>query len=96
LALKQVADCLKQVTREQDIVGRVGADQFIVCLVNIEELVANELLSRFQRALADLRLRVDSEKTVEIHSSMHVYSSVNSLSDVDDVLAEIRSVLRKA
>ena len=96
LALKQVADCLKQVTREKDIVGRVGADQFIVCLVNIEELVANELLSRFQRALADLRVRVDSEKTVEIHSSMHVYRSVNSLSDVDDVLAEIRSVLRKA
>ena len=95
LALRQVADCLQQVTREQDIVGRVGANQFIVCLVNIEELVANELFSRVQTALADLRLNVGSKKTVEVHSNMHVYSSVNSLSDVDNVLAEIRSVLRQ-
>jgi diguanylate cyclase (GGDEF)-like protein len=96
LALKQVADCLKQVTREKDIVGRVGADQFIVCLVNIEDMVAKELLSRVQKALADVRFKVDSRKKVDVHSHMHVYSSVNSLSDADDVLAEIRSVLRKA
>lgn len=95
LVLRQVADCLQQVTREQDIVGRVGANQFIVCLVNIEELLANELFSRVQTALADLRLNVGSKKTVEVHSNMHVYSSVNSLSDVDNVLAEIRSVLRQ-
>jgi diguanylate cyclase (GGDEF)-like protein len=95
LALKQVADCLKQGTREQDIVGRVGADQFIVCLVNIEELVAKELFSRVQTALADLMLEVDGKKTVEVHFNTHIYSSVNSLSDVDDVLAEIRSILRQ-
>ncbi|PKG99044.1 GGDEF domain-containing protein [Paraglaciecola sp. MB-3u-78] len=96
LALKQVADCLKQVTREKDIVGRVAADQFIVCLVNIEDMVAKELFSRVQKALADVRFKVDSRKKVDVHSHMHVYRSVNSLSDVDDVLAEIRSVLRKA
>ena len=95
LALKKFSDCLKQGTREQDIVGRVGADQFIVCLVNIEELVAKELFSRVQTALADLRLKVDGKKTVEVHSNTHIYSSVNSLSDVDDVLAEIRSILRQ-
>jgi diguanylate cyclase (GGDEF)-like protein len=95
LALKQVADCLKQVTREQDIVGRVGAEQFIVCLVNIEELVANELFSSVQTVLADLRFRVDNNKRVDVHTNMHVYSSLNSLSDIDNVLAEIRSVLHQ-
>ena len=95
LALKKVADCLKQVIREKDILGRVGADQFIVCLVNIEDTVAKELFSRFQKALADVKFKVGSSKKVDVHSNMHVYSSVNSLSDAVDVLAEIRSVLRK-
>jgi diguanylate cyclase (GGDEF)-like protein len=96
LALQQVAECLKQVTREKDIVGRVGADQFIVCLVNIEDMVAKELLSRIQKALIDVSFKVGNGDKVEVHSNMHLYSSVNSLSDADDVLAEIRNVLRKA
>jgi diguanylate cyclase (GGDEF)-like protein len=96
LALQQVAECLKQVTREKDIVGRVGADQFIVCLVNIKDMVAKELLSRIQKALNDVSFKVGNGDNVEVHSNMHLYSSVNSLSDADDVLAEIRSVLRKA
>jgi len=96
LALKQVAECLKHVTREKDIVGRVGANQFIVCLVNIEDAVAKELFSRVQKALADVSFKVGSGEKVDVRSNMHLYSSVTSLSDAEEVLAEIRSVLRKA
>jgi diguanylate cyclase (GGDEF)-like protein len=95
-ALIQAAECLKQVTREKDIVGRVGADQFIVCLVNIEEVVAKELFSRIQAALSNVSFNVGNRKKVDLHSTMHVYSSDNSLSDADEFLVEIRSVLRKA
>jgi diguanylate cyclase (GGDEF)-like protein len=96
LALKKVAKCLTQVTREKDIVGRVGADQFIVCLVNIEDVVAKDLFSRVQKALAEVSFNVGSGEQINVLSNMHVYNSVTSLSDADDVLAEIRSVLRKA
>jgi diguanylate cyclase (GGDEF)-like protein len=96
LALQHVAECLKQVTREKDIVGRVGADQFIVCLVNIEDMVAKELLSRIQKALTDVSFKVGNGDKVEVHSNMHLYSSVNSLADANDLLAEIRNVLRKS
>jgi diguanylate cyclase (GGDEF)-like protein len=96
LALKQVAECLKQVTREKDITGRVGVDQFIVCFVNIEDVVAKVLFSRLQKALADVSFKVANGGNVDVQSNMHVYSSITSFSDIDDVLAEIRSVLRKA
>tara|TARA_R110000751_G_scaffold307866_1_gene433150 strand:- start:159890 stop:161677 length:1788 start_codon:yes stop_codon:yes gene_type:complete len=96
LALKQVAESLKQVTREKDIVGRVGADQFIVCLVNIEDVIAEELFSRVQNVLTDITFKVGSGEKVNVCVNMHIYSSVTSLSDADEVLAEIRSVLRKA
>jgi diguanylate cyclase (GGDEF)-like protein len=96
LTLKQVAECLMHVTREKDIVGRIGAEQFIVCLVNIEDAVAKELFSRIQKVLADVSFNSGSGEKVDVRSNMHVYSSVTSLSDIDEVLAEIRSVLRKA
>jgi diguanylate cyclase (GGDEF)-like protein len=93
--LKQVAECLKQVTREKDIVGRVGANQFIVCLVNIEDEVAKELFSRVQKALAEVSFKVGNGGKVDVLSSMHVYSAVTNLADVEDVLDEIRKVHRK-
>ncbi|WP_299073067.1 GGDEF domain-containing protein [uncultured Paraglaciecola sp.] len=94
LALQQVTDCLKHVTRDQDILGRVGTDQFIVCLVDIEENIAIELFARIQNALGDLTFKIGSGETVDVRANMHMYSSVNSLSDVEDVLAEIRQALR--
>ncbi len=96
LILKQVAKCLIHVTREKDIVGRIGAEQFIVCLVNIEDAVAKELFSRIQKVLTDERFNSGNAEKINVLSNMHVYTSVTSLSDIDEVLAEIRSVLRKA
>lgn len=94
--LKQAAVCLKQVTREKDIVGRIGTEQFIVCLVNIEDSVAKELFGRIQKVLSDVSFDIGSGEKVDVLSNMHVYSSVTSLSDIDDVLAEIRGVLHNA
>ena len=95
MALKHVAECLQQVTREKDIEGRIGADQFIICLINIEEVIATELLSRVQKALDEVAFKIDTGKTVEVCCNMHIYCSVDSLADADDVLAEIRSVSHK-
>jgi diguanylate cyclase (GGDEF)-like protein len=95
-ALKQVSECLKQVTREQDIVGRVGADQFIVCLKSIDEDVANEFFTRIQTALTNVYYEAGTGEKVEVKSSMHLYSTSNDFSDVSDVLSEVRSVLRKS
>mgnify|MGYP000731213792 CR=1 FL=1 len=94
ITLKQVTKCLQQVTREKDLLGRLGANQFIVCLINIEDNVAEELLSRVQTAIEDLSFKVGSE-TVDIRANMHIYSSDTGLNDVDDVLSEIRQVLQK-
>ncbi|MEP1449223.1 MAG: GGDEF domain-containing protein [Paraglaciecola sp.] len=95
-ALKHVAECLRQVTREKDIVGRVGTEQFIVCLVNLENVIAEELFSRVQNALTGITIKDGNGENVVVDTNMHVYTSVTSLADGDEVLAEIRSVLRKS
>ncbi len=94
--LKSVANCLKKVTRDKDIVGRIGTDQFIVCLKNIDEKTANELFERILDALTHVAFDYGSGESVNARSSMSVYSSQNDFSDLDDVLIEIRNVMRKS
>lgn len=94
--LQHASDCLKHVTREKDIIGRIGTAQFVVCLKSIEELTANELFGRMQSALNKVSFKLSCGDKVEISASMHIYSSASSLSDGDQVLAEIRHVLAKA
>lgn len=94
--IKRVAICLQDVTREHDIAGRLGADQFLVCLRNIEEQKATELFGRIQNALSNIIVTAENTQKIDVNSCIHVYSSLNDLSDVDSVLAEIRNVLRKA
>jgi len=95
LALKSVADCLKHATRERDVVGRVGGDQFIVCSINIEEVIAKTLFERVQRALADTAFNAGTGDRINIDSTMSIYSSTDKFDDLDEVLNDMRDSLRK-
>ncbi|MCF2946766.1 GGDEF domain-containing protein [Paraglaciecola aquimarina] len=93
--LIKVAKCLTDVTRDQDIVGRIRADQFIVCLKSVEERTANDFFQRILGALTRLAVNQGRGNTVNIQSSMHIYSTEGRFSDLDDVLTEIRDMLRR-
>ena len=72
LALQKVAATLQQVTREQDIIGRLACEQFIVCLTNIEESSAKMFFERIRQALQDTMLSAGSGDKVSINSSMSI------------------------
>jgi diguanylate cyclase (GGDEF)-like protein len=91
--LRKVAKCLSDVTRDKDIVGRVGADQFIVCLKSVEERTANDLFQRILGSLSKVEVNNSGGNSINIQSSMNIYSSQGSFSDLDEVLTEIRDVL---
>jgi diguanylate cyclase (GGDEF)-like protein len=93
LALKSVADCLKNVTRERDIVGRLGADQFVVCLKNTEDAIAKEFFQRIQDALEKIDVNTGTGQRINIDSSMSMYTTVESFKDLDEVLIDMRDSL---
>lgn len=95
VALKSVAQCLLNATRDKDIVGRVGTAQFVVCLKNIDELTANELFERILRSLTRVAFDDKCGSNVNIRSSMSVYSSDGGFADLDEVLLDIRNVMDK-
>ena len=94
LALKSVAECLKHVTRERDVVGRIGGDQFIVCLKNIEEVIANAFFERIQHALEQTAFSSGTGESINIDSTMSTYLSADKFDDLDEVLNDMRDSLR--
>ena len=92
-ALQAVTYCLHKVTREEDVVGRVGSEQFVVCLRSIDEALAREFFERIQSALNDTQFIAAVGEQVLIESQMSIYLSVEGFSDIEEVLADMRDSL---
>ena len=88
--LKKVAECLSQVTRERDLLGRLGAGRFIVCLKNIDDDTARVLFDRIQNVLTEMVLNTGSGEKVNVHSSMSMYISAEGFQDITQVLEDMR------
>jgi diguanylate cyclase (GGDEF)-like protein len=95
LALQKVATTLKQVTRDQDILGRLASDQFIVCLTNIEEITAKLFFERIGTALQETVLTAENGNDINLTSSMSIYVSTESFDDLDDIITDMQRALLK-
>lgn len=95
LALQGVSATLKKVTREQDILGRLASDQFLVCLTNIEESTAKTFFERISKALQNLILSAETGDKVNLRSSMSIYVSTESFDDLEEVLTDMQKAIQK-
>ncbi|MFQ3197904.1 MAG: diguanylate cyclase (GGDEF)-like protein [Paraglaciecola sp.] len=93
LALKKVANCLRKITRDDDIVGRIGAQQFIVCLKGIDDILAKEFFDRIQDALQESVFQTDQGQRFNIESNMSIYMTMERFHDLDEVLSDMRHSL---
>jgi diguanylate cyclase (GGDEF)-like protein len=93
LALKQVAKCLDKITRDDDIVGRIGAQQFIVCLKGIDEILAKEFFDRIQDGLQESVFQTEQGQRFNIESNMSIYMTMERFHDLDEVLSDMRHSL---
>ncbi len=81
--LRQVAECIQSVKRQQDIAGRVGVDEFALALLNLKsphlaELAANKLIASLDEILLDDGRRVD----IKVHAGVAVFPEHGGTIDV--------------
>lgn len=85
--LKTIADTLKNITRDSDILGVFGPSRFIMCLADIDEKAAKAFFERVNHALANTFARHSGHGgEVNVDSSMSIYYGTEAFSDIDEIL----------
>lgn len=93
LALITVASCLRKITRDGDLIGRFGAEQFIVCLKGIDEVLAKEFFDRIEESLERSFFQSDKGEQLKIESNMSIYMTLGRFDDLEEVLSDLRDSL---
>jgi diguanylate cyclase (GGDEF)-like protein len=84
--LQQIANTLKKITRNSDLLGRFGPKQFIVCLVDIEEDAAQAFFERSKEALSNTFADQSSHHAISVDSSMSIFYCTEPFDDIDEIL----------
>ena len=87
--LREISDTLRNVTRESDILGRFGPEQFILCLPNIEESSATSFFERVQNELDGTSVGNPNDESINVRTSMSIFIATEKFSDLSSVIDEM-------
>ncbi|MFT4655632.1 MAG: diguanylate cyclase (GGDEF)-like protein [Kangiellaceae bacterium] len=82
----RIANTLNKITRSSDLLGRFSPEQFILCLVDIEENAAQAFFERVKDALTNTFADHNNHHTISVDSSMSIYCSTGSFDDINEIL----------
>ena len=89
LVLREISDTLRNVTRDSDIVGRFGPEQFILCLPNIEEGSATNFFERVQNELDNTSIDDPNNESINVRSSMSIFIATEKFTDLHAIIDEM-------
>lgn len=84
--LERIANTLKKITRSSDLLGRFGPEQFILCLVDIEEDAAQAFFERAKDALSNTFSDDNNKQSISVDSSMSIYYCSDTFDDINEIL----------
>lgn len=87
LVLRSLAELLGDCTREHDLVGRFGGEEFAVLAARINQAEALRIAERIREAVKRLRVRVGPDVVItELSASIGVATAPNASTTVDALL----------
>jgi diguanylate cyclase (GGDEF)-like protein len=87
--LRQISQTMQNATRGNDILGRFGTEQFILCLHNIEERSARTFFERVQSALNTTFETDATADHLNVESSMSIFISHEKIDGLNAVLDDM-------
>lgn len=83
--LKEIGECLTKNTKENDIIGRFGGEEFIIVLKDITLENSKILLEKIRKDINDLTIEYNNELISNITISIGaVYCDISTLENLDE------------
>lgn len=93
--LREVAQALQKAARKDDVVCRMGGEEFLVICQNADLRAALGAAERLRKMVADLRVNADAQ-TIKLSISIGVASREPAMSDADALINAADRALYKA
>lgn len=91
VVLTKFTDCLAGICRPYDFIGRLGGEEFMICLTNTTCEQAGMIAERLRSAVEQLSIRLDNEDM-----PIHLTASFGVVSNPIDEKADIQVLIMKA
>ncbi|GHE90449.1 diguanylate cyclase [Thalassotalea profundi] len=96
--LVEFADLLTSCFRDYDVVGRIGGEEFAVCMPNISITHAFDACERFRKSLSELVITLDDKSNTEITITVSIGLTVSKESEfsLDDLMRDSDKLMYQA
>lgn len=95
-ALSHVAIAINDQLQPDDIFGRLGGEEFIILIREIDELDLADKLSQLHQAISDASFESESKERLNVTASLSYLSTSKSLADFDELYSILDQALYQA
>lgn len=95
-ALKHIVKLTKGNIRQQDLFGRVGGEEFVVCLKDLEKISAQIIVERIRKSFETNPMALDSNEKLHVTASFSIAYVKNSKSNFEKLYQKLDNALYKA
>lgn len=95
IVLQKIAECSSGVLRENEIIGRIGGEEFAIALPNTDISIALKIAERLRTTIMEQIIEMDNIKLFEITASFGVVENKEKL-NIDELLIQVDLALYEA
>ncbi|MGY3569682.1 diguanylate cyclase [Vibrio paucivorans] len=96
LALRRISKAIADQLEDRDALGRLGGEEFIVYLHNVEDIDVRSRVEQIHKSISDCVFETSTEQSLSITASMSFIATPRSLSDFDELYAILDQALYQA
>lgn len=95
-ALKHIVKLTKVNIRQQDLFGRIGGEEFVICLKDLEKISAQVIVERIRNSFESNPMALDDGEKLHVTASFSIAYMENSTSDFEKLYQKLDDALYKA
>lgn len=96
LVLQKIAETSRKTMRKNDIIGRIGGEEFVVLLPHTDNQRATDAAERLRVAIAKRRVLLESGSPLHFTASFGVISTNNKSKNIDELLIQVDAAMYQA
>jgi len=95
-ALRHIVKLTKDNIRQQDLFGRIGGEEFVICLKNIEKVSAQIIVERIRNSFESNPIFINDESELTITASFSITYIKEAISNFESIYQGLDNALYKA